>query len=103
MDKMLTATCTHQNKPTGAGSFVTVSAGISCTAADPLDRTWAQAYPTDKMLLMRQLFTKYAAFASGERCVVGSTTYVVSAVHPYAAQGGMDAFYFLILEEQSGS
>jgi hypothetical protein len=70
---------------------------------DPLDRTWAQAYPIDKQFLMRQLYTKYAAFAAGDRCIVGSTTYAVRAVHPYAAQGGMDAYYFLILEEQSGS
>jgi len=102
MDAMLTASCTHKNNPTGA-ALVTVSTGISCTPTDPLDKTWSQQYPNDKMFLMRQTFTKYIAFVAGDYLVQGGVTYAVRAVHPYAAQGGIDVFYHLILEYQSGS
>jgi len=97
MLNFLTATATHQNNPTGA-LLVEVATGIAITPVDPLDRVWSQDYPIAKQFLMRQVYTKYAAFAAGDKLISGDITYVVRAVHPYAAQGGLDAFYFLVLE-----
>lgn len=80
-----------------------VSGTIACSPIDPVDKAYSQAYPIEKLFLMRQTFTKYAAFVSGDHLVADSVTYAVKAVHPYAAQGSMDAYYHLILEQQSGS
>lgn len=93
---------THKNNPTGT-SLVTVQENIYCAPIDQLTREWAQRYPTEKLSLMRQTYTKYTAFAAGDYLVYGGLTYAVRVVHPYDAQGGLDAFYFLVLEEQSGS
>ena len=102
MDSMLTETCTHKNNPTGA-SLVTVASGIACTPIDDMGRDWKQAYPIEKQYLLRQSFTKYTAFVSGDYLVANGITYAVRSVHPYDAQGGMDAYSHLELEEQSGS
>jgi len=102
MDNVLTETCTHKNNPTGA-ALATVASSIACSPIDPLDKTYSQAYPIEKLFLMRQTFTKYTAFAAGDHLVADSTTYAVKAVHPWPAQGSMDAYYHLILEQQSGS
>ena len=103
MDNVLTETCTHKNNPSGA-SLVTVASDIACSPIDKLlGQEWLQSYPIDKLFLMRQSFTKYTAFVAGDYLVADSVTYAVKAVHPYAAQGSLDAFSMLILEEQSGS
>ena len=92
------------NATIGAGAaLATVDTGIACTPIDPLDRTWSQHYPIDKQFLMRQTFTKYTAFTAGDYLVADGVTYAVRAVHPYDEQGGMDAYYHLVLEFQSGS
>ncbi|NVM23988.1 MAG: hypothetical protein HWN68_19690 [Desulfobacterales bacterium] len=98
MDNVLTATCTHKNNPTGA-SLATVATGIACSPIDPLDKTYTQAYPIEKLFLMRQSFTKYIAFAAGDYLVSDSTTYAVKAVHPWPALGSLDLYYHLILEQ----
>lgn len=102
MDNVLTATCTHKNNPTGA-SLDTVASGIACSPIDPAGREWTQAYPIEKQYLIRQSFTKYAAFSDGDYLVSGGVTYAVKAVHPWSAQGSLDIYYHLILEQQSGS
>ncbi len=95
-------TVTHKNNPSGA-ELVTVQEDIYCTPIDKLSQDWLQEYPTDKQFLMRQVYTKYTAFQAGDCLVYDSVTFAVKVVHPYDAQGGFDAFYFLILEWQSGS
>ncbi len=80
-----------------------VSGTIACSPIDPLDKTYSQAYPIEKLFLMRQSFTKYTAFVSGDHLVADSTTYAIKAVHPWLAQGSLDLYYHLILEQQSGS
>ena len=103
MDNVLTNTCTHKNNPSGA-SLVTVASDIACTPIDKLlGQEWSQSYPIEKQFLMRQAYTKYTAFQAGDYLVADSTTYAVKAVHPYAGQGSLDAYTFLILELQSGS
>jgi len=102
MENVLTETCTHKNNPTGA-SLATVATDISISPIDPLDKGYSQQYPTDKLFLMRQCFTKYTAFAAGDYLVSDGTTFAVKAVHDWPAQGSMDAYYFLVLEYQSGS
>jgi len=102
MDNVLTQTCTHKNNPTGA-ALATVDTGIACTPLDALGNTWSQQYPIEKLFLMRQAYTKYTAFVAGDYLVYDSTTYTIRAVHFYAAQGGIDDYYFLVLEWQSGS
>jgi len=102
MDNVLTNTCTHKNNPTGA-ALATVASDIACSPIDPLSDIVRQAYPIDKQFLMRQSFTKYTAFVAGDYLVAGSTTYAVKMVNPWPAQGSMDKYYHLILEEQSGS
>ena len=102
MDNVLTTTCTHKNNPTGT-ALATVETGIACTPVDAIDKSWGQHYPIEKLFLMRQVYTKYTAFEAGDYLVHDSTTYAVRAVHFYDAQNGLDAYYFLVIEEQSGS
>lgn len=102
MDTILTETCTHKNNPTGA-ALATVESGIEISPIDPLDKAYTQAYPMDKLFLMRQCFTKYTAFEAGDYLVSDSITFAVKAVHPWPAQGSLDKYYHLILEYQSGS
>ena len=99
MDSMLTVMASHYQNPTGA-VFALVSAAVTVTPADPLGTAEAQAYPLEKLHLLRQFYTKYTALAAGDRLVIGSVTYVVKAVHPWAAQGGMDAYVMAVLEKQ---
>ena len=96
-------TVTHKNNPSGA-ELVTVQEDIYCTPIDRLlGQQWLQDYPTNKQFLMRQTYTKYTAFQAGDYLVYDSVTFAIKAVHAYDAQGSFDAFYFLILEWQSGS
>lgn len=98
----LQETCTHQNNPTGA-ALATVETGIACAPIDPLDKTQSQLYPNEKLLLMKQTFTKYTAFENGDYLVADSVTYAVRSVHRYDLQGNLDAYYHLVLEQQIGS
>ena len=102
MDSMLTETCTHKNNPTGA-TLATVATGIACTPIDPVSQVVWQSYPIEKQFLMRQSFTKYTAFVAGDYLVADSVTYAVKVVDPWDAQNGLDKFYHLTLEKQSGS
>ncbi len=102
MDNVLTETCTHKNNPTGT-ALATVASDIACSPIDPLSDIVRQAYPIDKQFLMRQSFTKYTAFVAGDHLVADSITYAVKDVHPWLAQGSLDLYYQLILEQQSGS
>ncbi len=95
-------TVTHKNNPTGT-TLATVETDIDCTPIDAIDKTWGQHYPIEKQFLMRQTYTKYADFQAGDYLVYDGTTFAVKAVHAYDAQGGLDAYTFLILEWQSGS
>lgn len=104
MDNFLTLTgVTHKNNPTGAATLTTVSTTVVTTPLDPASQAPSQSYPTEKFFLLRECFTKYAAFATGDFLVSGGVTYAVLAVHPWAAQGGLDTYYHLILEEKLGS
>lgn len=102
MQSMLTETCTHKNNPTGA-TLATVATGIVCTPIDSLSQVSWQAYPIEKQFLMCQSFTKYTAFGAGDYLVADSVTYAVKAVYPWDAQNGLDKYYHLTLEKQSGS
>lgn len=102
MDAVLTETCTHKNNPTGS-ELATVATGIACTPIDKASSITYQAYPIEKQFLIKQCYTKYTAFEAGDYLVANSITYAVKAVHFWDVQGSMDAYYELILEEQSGS
>ena len=81
-----------------------VSGTIACSPIDRLlGQEWLQSYPIEKQFLIRQTFTKYTAFVAGDYLVADSVTYAVKVVHPWSAQGSLDKYYHLILEEQSGS
>ena len=99
---IFTETCTHKNNPTGA-ELATVASGIACAPIDPLAQNWVQAYPMDKLYLMRQTFTEYTAFEDGDYLVSGGITYAIKAVHPYEAMRKMPEYYHLTLEQVSGS
>ncbi|HEX9925309.1 MAG TPA: hypothetical protein VGD99_21815 [Anaerolineae bacterium] len=103
MDSFLTNTCDHLNNPTGAATLSEVATGIACMPIDPASKAPTDDYPISKLFLLRETFTKYADFVTGDYLVSGGTTYAVRFVGPWAAQGGLDAFYHLILEEQLGS
>lgn len=104
-DRFLTVTGTHKNNPTGAAAPSVVSSSVLLTPLDPpgFSDIPTQQYPTEKLFLMRETFTNYSAFATGDFLVVGGVTYAVRAVLPFAAQGEMEAFYRLIVEQQLGS
>ena len=76
---------------------------ITCSPIDPMSDIVRQAYPIEKQFMMRQSFTKYTAFVAGDYLVADSVTYAVKIVNPWPAQGSMDKYYHLILEQQSGS
>lgn len=103
MDNFLTATFEHRNNPTGAASTSSVATGIICTPLDPASRTPDQSYPIEKLFLLKECFTKYSAVKTGDFVVSGGKTYAVRAAWLWAAQGQMDAYYHLILEETLGS
>lgn len=99
----MTATCEHRNNPTGASTTSSVATAIACTPIDPASKAPSQDYPIEKLFLLKECFTKYTAFATGDYLVSGGVTYAVRAVWPWAAQGGMDTYYHLILEMQLGN
>lgn len=104
MDTFLTLTgVTHKNNPTGAATLTTVSSTIVTTPIDPASKVPSQNYPIEKMFLLKECFTRYTAFATGDFLVSGGVTYAVRAVWPWTEQGGLDTFYHLILEQQLGS
>jgi hypothetical protein len=105
-DRFLTATCTHKNNPTGAASLSTVQADIACTPLDPTSTKPTQDYPIEKLFLLsllRETFTEYANFAGGDFLEIGGVEYPVVAALPWAAQGGLDAYYHIIVEMPYGS
>lgn len=95
----MTATFEHRNNPTGAASTSSVATGIACTPIDPASKLPSQEYPINKLFLLKETFTKYTAALTGDFAVSGGKTYVIRAAWPWAAQGGLDAFTHLILEE----
>ena len=101
--RLLSETATHKNNPTGA-SLATVASGIACAPIDSIAQVYAQAYPFDKLFLMKQTFTEYAAFVAGDYLVADGVTYAVKAVHKWDSPGRYAGTgYILILEQQSGS
>lgn len=104
MDNFLTNTgVIHKNNPTGAATLTTVSSSVVTTPLDPASKTPDQAYPVEKLFLLKECFTKYADFRTGDFLVSGGVTYAVKAAWPWAAQGAMDAYYHLVLEESLGN
>lgn len=103
MDAFLTATCTHKNNPTGAASLSTVQAGIACTPLDQASKLPSQAYPLEKMFLLREFFTKYTAFANGDYATFDGTDYPVRSVSFWGEQGGLDDYYHIIVELPYGT
>ena len=99
----MTETCTHKNNPTGAATLTTVQASIACTPLDSASVKPSEDYPIDKMFLLKEVFTKYTAFAKGDFIEVDSVEYPILAVHPWGVQGGLDAYYHIIAEEPYGS
>lgn len=100
MDNFLTNTgVIHKNNPTGAATLTTVSNVVVTTPIDPASKAPSQDYPIEKLFLLKECFTKYTAFATGDYLVSAGVTYAVRAAWPWAAQGGMDAYYHLILEQ----
>jgi len=103
MDAFLTATCDHWNNPTGLeDGLVEVATGITCTPIHPADNTLSQGIALEEPFMLRQTFTEYTAFAPGDRLISGGVTFTVKSVHSWAAQGGLGAYYH-ILVEQDGS
>lgn len=93
----------HQNNPTGAATLTTVFSTVVTTPIDPASKVPSQDFPIEKLFLLKECFTKYPDFATGDYLVFAGVTYAVRAVWPWAAQGGMDAYVHLILEMQLGS
>lgn len=102
----MAATCEHRNNPTGASTTSSVATAIACTPIDPAGQaigTARQDFPTEKLFLFKECYTKYAGFATGDFLVSDGVTYAVRSAQKWAAQGGLDVYYALILEEQLGS
>jgi hypothetical protein len=97
----MTATCEHRNNTTGAASTSSVATGIACAPIDPATKAPSQDYPTEKFYLLKETFMKYAAFRTGDFLVSGGITYSVLAAWPWAAQGGLDSYVHLVLEEKA--
>ena len=107
MDNFLTLTgVVHKNNPTGAATPSTVSSSVVTTPIDPAGQaigTARQEFPIEKLFLLKECYTKYSAFRTGDFLVSGGVTYAVRSAQKWSSQGGMDTYYALILEEQLGS
>jgi hypothetical protein len=100
LDSFLTNTgVTHKNNPTGAASASIVSTTVTTTPIDPASEAAQQAYPTEKLFLLKECFTKYTAFRTGDQLVSDGITYAVRFAGPWAAQGSLDAYTHLVLEQ----
>lgn len=101
MNNFLTNTgVTHKNNPGGAASPSTVSTTVITSPIDPASKVPSQDYPIEKLFLLKECFTKYADFVTGDFLVSGGVTYAVRAVWPWPALGDLDTFYHLILEQK---
>lgn len=98
MDNFLTSTCTHKHNPTGAAILTEAATGIVCSPPDPVSATPSQDYPIEKLFLLREFFTKYAGFQPGDYATFSEVDYPIRAVHPWAALGGLDDFYRVMIE-----
>ncbi len=104
MDTFLTNSgVIHKNNTTGAATLTTVSSSVVTTPIDPAGKTASQSFPIEKLFLLKECFTKYTAFVTGDYLVSAGVTYAVRAVWPWAAQGGLDTYYHLVLEQTLGS
>lgn len=99
LDAFMTIEVEHRNNPSGAASTSSVATGIACTPIDPASKDAQQAYPTEKFFLLKECFLKYQGFKTGDFLVWDGVTYAVRMAGPWAAQGGMDAFTHLIVEQ----
>lgn len=102
MNNFLTNTgVTHKNNPNRTSTTpTTVSTTVVTTPIDPTDKIPSQDFPTEKLHLLRECFTKYTAFAQGDILESGGVEYVVRAVHPWDGGTYLDDFYHLILERK---
>lgn len=101
MDVFLTVTtATHKRNTDGSGAPETIASNVTTSPLDPTTSTPTQDYPIEKLFLLREFFTKYAAFQEGDFIVINSTSYTIRAVLPWAAQDGLDTFYRCIAEKQ---
>lgn len=100
LESFMTITVEHRNNPSGAASTSSVATGIACTPIDPASDAAQQSYPTEKLFLLKEAFTKYTAFRTGDFLVHGGVTYAVRFAGPWAAQGGLDAYTHLVLEQE---
>lgn len=95
----MTETFDHY-EPDGTGVLPAATASDqACTPLDPLSNAPSEDYPTEKVFLLRETFTKYAAIDQGDILAIDSVNYIVIASKPYAAQGGLDAFWHIICEQ----
>jgi hypothetical protein len=96
----MTATAEHRNNPNGAAATSSVATGIEITPINSTSSLPTQDYPIEKLFLLRECFTAYTAFKSGDFLVSGGITYAIRAVHK--SEISLGAFYYLILEKQIG-
>jgi hypothetical protein len=100
VDNFLTLTgVQHLNNPTGAAVPTLVSSTVVTTPIDPASKGTAQAYPIEKLFLLKECYTKYALFRTGDFLVSAGVTYAVVDASEWAAQGGLDTYYALVLEK----
>lgn len=95
----MTGTAEHRNNPTGAASTSSVATGIAITPINPISRAHTQDYPTEKLFLLRECFTAYTAFRSGDFLISGGLTYAIQAAQP--GRTSLGTFYYLVLEERA--
>lgn len=104
MDTFLTNTgVIHKNNPLGSATLTTVSSSVVTTPIDPASKVASQGYPIEKLFLLKECFTKYTAFATGDFLVSGGITYAVRSAQKWTEQGGMDDYWQLVLEQMLGS
>jgi len=84
-----------------SGVLTASATNIACTPADVITGAVVQNYPIEKVYKMRQVYTKSSAVVHGSYIKIGgaNVTYAVQSVLPFAAQGGMDAYTEVLIEE----
>src|SRR5262245_59048658 len=100
LSESMTATAEHRNNPTGAAATSSVATGSASAPTNPISSTskgLGQDYPVEKLFLLKETFTLYTAFETGDYLVSGGVTYAVRAAQK--SEISLGVLYYLVLEE----
>lgn len=91
-------TKTFDHYTAGDSGLTLAQAGVVCTPFDPASRAPAEDYPTSKLFLLKEVYTKYSGVDQGDYLLFGGTYYNVLFVSLWDELDSLDAFYQIYAE-----